>query len=342
MAKLYGRPWTRGELLSHTGDLSQVGGIRIFCLEEGSERGVRTAEIDTGLLRLTVYLDRGMDIGPAHYKNIPLGWISPTGTVSPAYFDHNPKGWLSSFHGGLLTTCGLTQAGPPGEEDGELLGQHGNINHLPAWRVNHGLEWQGDDCCFWLEGQMRDVSVFGHDLLLTRRISANLGESHFVIADEVTNMGSAVAPYMILYHFNLGFPLIAAGTLIDTPSLEIIPRDEDAARGVKISNIADEPQRGYREQVFFHRLKADEYGVVKARAVNRNLGLALTITFKQQELSEFTQWKMMGEKTYVMGLEPGNCRPEGRPAARRRGALSELAPGESRSNRLEVSLDEIA
>jgi hypothetical protein len=46
-------------------------------------------------------------------------------------------------------------------------------------------------------------------------------------------------------------------------------------------------------------------------------------------LPELIQWKQVGQGAYVLGLEPANCRPEGRSAARQRGKLVELAPGES-------------
>ncbi len=89
-------------------------GIRPVTLADGPERGVRAADVRTGDgLNFTVLLDRGMDIGPAEYRGIPLAWISPTGPISPAFYDPRGIGWLRTFHGGLLTTCGLTQTGVP-------------------------------------------------------------------------------------------------------------------------------------------------------------------------------------------------------------------------------------
>jgi hypothetical protein len=109
MADLYGRKMTRQQLLSSVGDLSQVAGVTLGELKEGVERGVRTAEFRSGSgLRFTVLLDRGLDIGPAEYRGIPLAWISPTGFAHPARFEPDGFGWLRSFGGGLLTGCGLT------------------------------------------------------------------------------------------------------------------------------------------------------------------------------------------------------------------------------------------
>ena len=69
MAKLYGRQWTRAELLATVGDLSQVAGVRFAELSDGSERGVRIAECGIGGgLSFTVMLDRGMDVGAETYR----------------------------------------------------------------------------------------------------------------------------------------------------------------------------------------------------------------------------------------------------------------------------------
>lgn len=339
MTRLYQKKWTQQELLGHVGDVSQVGGVRLFTLADGPERGVRAAELRTAAgLRFTVYLDRGMDIGPAEYRGIPLAWVSPTGPAAPSFYEPQGIGWLRSFHGGLLTTCGLTQVGPPGEEDGEQLGLHGRISNTPARQVSQGDAWDGDTYTFWVEGRMREASVFGYNLELQRRISARLDEPRLVIEDQVTNMGDAPAPHMILYHINLGFPLLQAESRLVAPSEEVIPRDEAAAPGVADHSRFQSPTPGYAEQVFYHRMRAGSDGFVQVALVNDALRLALQLRYRQKELSEFTQWKQMGWGTYTLGTEPGNCRSEGRLAARERGALVEITPGQQIKYQVELSV----
>ena len=185
---------TRQELLGYVGDISQVGGVRLLTLADGPERGLRAAELRTAAgLQFIVYLDRGMDIGPAEYKGVPLAWISPTGPSAPSFYEPQGLGWLRTFHGGLLTTCGLTQVGPPGEDGGEKLGLHGRISHIPARQICQGDEWNGNTYIFWIEGRMREVSVFGHDLELKRRISARLDEPGLVIEDRVNRKTISLA-----------------------------------------------------------------------------------------------------------------------------------------------------
>ena len=72
--------------------------------------------------------------------------------------------------------------------------------------------------------------------------------------------------------------------------------------------------------------------------VNENLKLGVQLRYRQRELSEFTQWKQMGWGTYVLGIEPGNCRSDGRLAARERGDLVEIAPGEQFNYHVELSV----
>jgi hypothetical protein len=47
-------------------------------------------------------------------------------------------------------------------------------------------------------------------------------------------------------------------------------------------------------------------------------------------------WRMLGEGTYVVGIEPCTNRTAGRIDARERGELIELDPGEARSYDLEL------
>ena len=51
---------------------------------------------------------------------------------------------------------------------------------------------------------------------------------------------------------------------------------------------------------------------------------------------------MMGVRDYVLGLECGNCYPDGRDVMRRTGMLKFLKPGEEKHYRVRVELREDA
>ncbi len=343
MVQLYGKEWTRAELARHIGLESQLGGVRLGELADGNRRGLRTAEIDTGSgLAYTVLLDRGMDIGVARYKGASLVWESPTGPVHPAYFEEEGRGWLRTFHGGLVVTCGMTTAGAAASEDGEDLGLHGRISHTPATNVWADGAWRGDEYEMWVRGKMRQAVVFGENLLMDRRVWSRLGESRLWVRDVVTNEGTQTTPHMLLYHINLGFPLLAEGTELLAPSRVVTPRDAIAAPGLDVHNRYEAPIDGYQEQCFYHDMAADADGFVTVILANRAFGggqgLGMYLRYRQAELPIFTQWKMVCAGTYVAGLEPANCRVEGRPKDCAEGLLQFLEPGESRETLLEIGV----
>jgi hypothetical protein len=72
--------------------------------------------------------------------------------------------------------------------------------------------------------------------------------------------------------------------------------------------------------------------------VNGALGFGAYVRFRTAELPHLVQWKMMGERTYVVGLEPANCWVQGRAHDRETGALQFLAPGEQCATHLEIGV----
>jgi hypothetical protein len=339
MAMLFGREISRSELQSLVGDLSQIAGIRLLELQDGFERGVRIADLRTGSgLRFQVSLERGMDIAMAEFRGIPLAWRSPSGDVHPARYEPEGLGWRRTFPGGLVTGCGLTSAGAPGRDAGEALGLHGRLSHTPAAGVHTRTLWDADECFFELEGTMRESTIFGENLSLSRTIRVALGQSRIEITDRVQNEGFETTPLMMLYHINLGWPLLSRSARLKLAGRSVTPRDKDAAVGLDRWSSFDDPQPGYREQVFYHDLAADEEGCARTALVNEDLGLALALRYRVRELPRFTEWKMTGQSTYVVGLEPANCRVEGRAAERAAGTLRMLAPGEAEVFSLELSV----
>jgi hypothetical protein len=339
MADLFDRTWTRSELLKYVGDLSQVAGIRMLEWADGAERGLRVADVRTGAgLAFSVLLDRGMDIGPASYKGLPLAWVSPTGWSHPAYYEPQGTGWLRSFGGGLLTGCGLTYLGSPAEEAGESLGLHGRLSHLPAQRVHVDETWQGQDCSFSVEGELRQARALGENLRLRRRISTALGSNLIQLHDTVENLGDTASPLMILYHINLGFPLLDADCLLQAGPHPLEPRDPVAQAGLQDWMRFQAPTPGYAEQAFYHDLPGDELGWANIRLVNPHRRLELRLAFQKAGLPNLVQWKMMGQANYVLGLEPANCHVTGRPQERARGSLQSLQPGEQREFKIEIEI----
>lgn len=343
MAELWGREYTRRALLERTGSLSQVFGIDRYQLTEGPEKGVAAARVRTGSgLTFEVLLDRGMDIGLAEFRGKPLTWLSPTGRVAPSLAEPEGYGWLRTFGGGLLVTCGLTQVGTPVVDLGESLGLHGRATYLRAENVASAVTWEGDDAVLTLSGQLRQARVFGENLVLHRCISARLGEPVIHLHDIVENCGFEPMPHMILYHLNFGFPLVGPGTRLEIDAEETQPRDREAEAGLEEWNRLSEPRAGFQEQVFYHTVRpaGDGRAHLRVQGGPPAEDLRVSITYPVSQLPVLVQWKMMGQGTYVLGLEPANCHVEGRAAERARGTLVVLEPGESREYDLELRLEQ--
>ena len=332
MAVLFGQSYTRGEVNSRVGHLSQVAGMRTMQLQDGREAGVRIADVRTGSgLRFQVSLDRGMDISVAEYKSIPLAWRSANGDVHPGFYDPRGVGWGRSFPGGLMTGCGMTHLGAPCTDNGEELGLHGRLSNLPAFDVQTETSWENDDCVLRLRGQVRESGLFKENLLLHRTIESHLGESTISFNDCVANEGNASSPLMMLYHINLGWPLVDDGSRLLLNASESKPRDAVAAKGASEARIFSSPIAGYIEQVFYHNLRTDSDGMASVLLWNPKMKLGLTVRFRKNELPQCIEWKMMGEGTYVVGIEPANCGVGGRAKERSAGTLQFLEPGEQRN-----------
>jgi hypothetical protein len=175
--------------------------------------------------------------------------------------------------------------------------------------------------------------VFGERLLLRRRIEARVGESRLRVHDEVENIGFDRTPHMLLYHVNAGFPVVDEGAELLVPALAAEPRGEFPLEGYRQLEV---PGRGFAEQFVEHGNVADPGGTVPVSIVNRRLGLGLYEVYRRDQLPFHFMWRMLGEGTYVVGIEPCTNRTAGRLDARERGELIELDPGESRHYRLEL------
>jgi hypothetical protein len=327
----------------HIGHLSQVGGLKPYVLSEGRAHGIRAVDFRTTRgLEFTVLLDRAMDISEARYRGMSLCYRTPSGDAAPAYYDPRGIEWLWTFFGGLLTTCGLAQAGAPCSDGGEELGLHGRISTAPAERVSYSESWQGDRPVLEVSGLMRETRLFGPHLEMRRTISAYGDGAGFVLRDTVTNTGARRAPCMLLYHINTGFPLLDDQTELVLPTTKVQPRDAAAEEGKEDWAKMHGPVTGYAEKVYFHIMKASKEGFITVAVINRRLGdgLGLRLRYRASELPCFSEWKMLGDREYVLGIEPANCLPMGRAAERAAGRLVELEVGQQITAGFEIEVVE--
>jgi hypothetical protein len=344
VARLFGQPYRRDELLRRVGRLDQVAGVRLVTLGDGTERGVRVLEIRTGTgFAFDVVVDRAFDVGRCELRGVPLAWTSPVGFAGPWYYEWEGLGFFRTWGGGLLTTCGIDHTlfmatdtaaqyhYPPKQTEDFPL--HGRVANRPARLVGYGERWDGDECVLWAEGETRQASVFGEHLVLRRRIEARVGESRLTVHDEVENAGWDRTPHMLLYHVNVGFPVVDAGSEVLVPARSVEARGDHPVEGHR---TLEPPAAGFVEQVFEHDNAAEQAGTVPVGVVNRRLGIGAYEVYRPEQLPHHFLWRMLGEGTYVVGIEPCTNRTAGRLDARERGELIELDPGERRAYDLEL------
>jgi len=320
--------------------MEQIAGVKVLELSNGFERNVRVAIVRNGELSFLIAIDRGMDIVNAEYRGIPLSWISPTGIVAPSFYEPEGFGWLRGFPGGLMTTCGLTYMGAPAFDEGESLGLHGRISYSPANLLRADAYWEGENYKIVLEGEAKESKVFEPNIVLRRQITTFLGERRIVIHDIVTNRGWRTQPLMILYHINIGFPLLDKGARFLSTTRCFVPRDRDALEDAEDFAKIHEPRPDYREKVYFHNMLCDKDGNAYAAIINDRLlgGLGVYVKYNKKELPRFIQWKMLGEGTYVMGMEPSNSLVLGRDKERALKTLQYIRSQETREFNLEIGV----
>lgn len=336
----------RDALLARVGRLEQVAGVEAVELIDGAGRGSRVLQVDSGGgLRFEILVDRGFDIGRAWWRGRPLAWWSPVGLLPPALVDTTGIEWFRGFAGGLVSTCGLDHTLLGGEDDAshfgyphrrtEHYGLHGRHTATPARIVTTDERWTGDACVLVAEGEVRQVAVFGEQLRLRRRIETDLGGRVIRLRDTVQNLGATPVSHMLLYHCNVGHPIVDEGAELVYP----------AAEGTCVSDASTDdyrhltaPDPAFVEECYEHAMRSGPDGIVEAGIVNRAAGLGLVQRYPAAALPQHITWRQLGHGTYVVAMEPSTNHDAGRFDARARGELGFLAPGETREYSLELEV----
>jgi hypothetical protein len=180
---------------------------------------------------------------------------------------------------------------------------------------------------------VRQSAVFGEQLVLRRRVGATVGGASLRIADEVENVGHDRITHMLLYHCNVGFPVVDEGSELLVPYRWVRTDPWSIVTG---HERMTSPTPAAQEACFYYDVIGETDGTVPVAVVNHRLGLGVYQLFSQQGLASFMVWRMMGEGTYAVALEPGTNPAMSRAKARNEGRIIELAPGERRTYQLEI------
>lgn len=129
-----------------------------------------------------------------------------------------------------------------------------------------------------------DETIFGRKLRMHREIAVSLSENEFLINDVIENTGDRVEPVEILYHMNMGYPLLDEDSVVKIPVVSVAARDEHAAEDIENWIHIEKTTAGYQERCYYHRF-ADENGLASIYQPKLNIGLE--ITFNAKDLDGF-------------------------------------------------------
>lgn len=359
--RLQGREWTRREIMRRVGSLAQVGGTTLLEHQEGHARGTRALEVRTGSgFRFVIQPDRGFDVGFAEYQGTGLCWLPAKGLAGPWYYetDLDDHAWLRVGLGGLFNTAGLVSMGTPQTVATEQYGftqrmaarygTHDRIAVTPASTFAHGQRWEDDRCILWAEATVRQEIAYGEHLVMERRIETELGADAFHIRDQVTNEGWFRTPHQLLYHCNLGFPLLGDGAEViaattgDPDDLSFSTDDGPGTSGVRWRTVTD-PVAGFTHEGYIVPQMADAEGWVSVGLVNRAIrpdigGLGAYLRYDASTLPVYVAWRMMREGLYAIGFEPSTTPFGTTTDLVDQGYPLFLEPGETRRYRLELGV----
>ena len=322
-----------GEMLG----FSAEGYIRKRTLHGGRQEGVELLEISNGTLSLRICPTRGMGIIDGSFQGKRIGWTSPVEEIiHPAFINLLEMGGRGCHYGfnEFLNRCGMCWMGAMGDDvvvdnmgnvGSVFLPLHGKVGWTPAKKLT--VEWEEGTVC--ITGEITEQLVFGQNLILRSVLRMNR-DSSVVIEDTLINKGSSDTEYEVLYHVNVGDPILESGSKIYSSFDAIMPRDKFAEEEMEDPFRYPGPEKDYIEKVFFLQGHPDSEGFAHNLIVNKNEDLGVRVSYKTASLPYTVLWKYCNEMSdgYVTGLNPCSDFPNSRKSEREAGRVKKIKPGE--------------
>ena len=306
--------------------MQQLACVRPVTFAEGRAEHMRAVEVKNGPLQFQVLTDKGLDLGEVSWKGVNINFLSKPGLMGRNHFDTKRAGGAAQHYGRHDVYLRPGKYLSPCTSDGKDYPMHGRIRTTPAEHVCSDAFWEEDAYVLTVSGEMREAELFGENMVLRRKITTVFPGKSIVLEDTIENQSFRKEPMMLLYHCNVGWPLLgedcemlSANKKGDSPDADAAPHTENYSR--MESPLDNEP-----EYVFLHELAADGNGETFAAVINPVQNLGIRISFNVKELPYFMEWKSRASGDYVIGLEPANSSVYGRLYHEERGDLHMMAP----------------
>ena len=318
----------------YIGNRMQLFDVREYKFSNGKAEGTRAIDIWNGAnLHFTILPDRCLDLFSVRYKNNNMAFHTPNGVVNPSYYNELGNVWLRSFAAGFLTTCGLKNYGGADGTNPDLT-FHGRIANTPCEQLSIDIPEDGSSVT--ISGVMREAILFGSNMTLTRSITVKKGEDKIFVKDIIKNEGFKDTHLSMLYHFNLGYPLVSEKANIYLPSTKCHPFSASAKANPDAWNYFEEPSDDAEEMLFEHELSEKCFGID-----NPELNTKLRINYLSPALTNFLEWRSCQSGNYVCGLEPMTATNSGFKANVENGTQKYLKAQEKVVNTFEISFSDL-
>ena len=265
-------------------NFQQVASIRRYTLTEGREKGLDVLDCDNGKIRFLLNVSKACDIMQLYHEGQNISFISKNG------FTKRETPFLRRFEGGMLYTCGLDSVG--GRDGFEL---HGTLHNIPAEIIRAECNENG----ITVEAIIRDTALFGKNLVLKRKIFTAIGGDSVTLEDTLVNEGYKTEEYCLLYHINVGYPMLDDGVKVIADVESYTPRTAWAKQNVATMYEMSASIPNQEETCYFLKLKKPEITLV-----NEKIGKRFTVSYSGDTLPHFVEWKSMASGDYALGLEP--------------------------------------
>ena len=265
-------------------NFQQVASLRRYTFTEGKEKGLEVIDCDNGKLRFLLNISKACDIMQLYHKGQNVSFISKNG------FSKKEASFLKRFEGGMVYTCGLDSIG-----DRAGFELHGSLHNIPAEIIHAECNETG----IIVEAIIRDSILFGKNLVLKRKVSTLVLGDSVSIEDTLINEGYRKEDYCLLYHINIGYPMIEESAKIHADIESYTPRTSWAEQNEASMCEMSLPIPNQEETCYFMNLKHP-----KITLINEKIKKSLTISYSGDTLPKFIEWKSMASGDYALGLEP--------------------------------------
>ena len=265
-------------------NLTQIAYARRLTINDGKEQGLKIIDCDNGKLRFILNESRALDVMQVYHQGQNVSFVSKNG------FNNKSCEFLRRFEGGMLYTCGLDAIG--GIDGFDI---HGSFHLNTANVVKVECNSQG----ITVEADIYSTALFGSNLKMHRVIKSELGSDKLTLCDTLENLSFADQKYCLLYHVNVGYPLLDKGAKVVADINKVTPRNEWSKKRESDRAIASAPVDNEEETCYFLDLKKPEISLE-----NENVGKKFTLSYSKETLPAFIQWRSMASGDYAVGLEP--------------------------------------